>query len=64
LHASDLRKASKNFFFEKKKQKTFIPAGCGAAVANARKSKSFLLLFFKKEALSSRATFLLRRCQM
>jgi general secretion pathway protein J len=37
-------KGRKTFFFEKKKQKTF---------ALTRTSKSFLLLFFKKEGLSS-----------
>jgi hypothetical protein len=57
---------SKRFFFEKKKQKTFICRGCWHGfgqqhtprvfdheVAKSRaKSKSFLLLFFKKEALA------------
>jgi hypothetical protein len=45
----------KCFFFEKKgtlpgKQKTFGPAGFETAAA-LKGSKSFLLLFFKKEAL-------------
>jgi hypothetical protein len=43
----------KRFFFEKKKQKTFCPAGCGEGRANAPRSKSFFASFFsKKEALS------------
>jgi hypothetical protein len=36
----------------KKKQKNFGPAGCGYIRANAHRTRSFLLLFFKKEALS------------
>jgi hypothetical protein len=32
--------------------KTFAPAGCGDAVAKARSSKSFLVLFFKKAPLA------------
>jgi hypothetical protein len=43
---------SKRFFFEKKKQKTSINWGRARVGANARRTKSFLLLFFKKEALS------------
>jgi len=39
------KKAERLFFFEKKKQKTFISAGRISATAN----KSFLVLFFKKE---------------
>jgi hypothetical protein len=39
-------------FLKKSNQKTFGPAGAGPAVAKALRSKSFLLLFFKKEALS------------
>ena len=47
-----MKEASKAFFFEKKQQKTF-----DSAVARFRKhprqpSKSFLLLFFKKEGLA------------
>jgi hypothetical protein len=41
----------KRFFFEKKKQKTFGPAGLGTTSPQPPVSKSFLLLFFKKEAL-------------
>jgi hypothetical protein len=37
---------------KKSNQKTFAPAGFGAGVAKARRSESFLLLFFKKEALA------------
>jgi hypothetical protein len=47
------------FFFEKKNQKTFARAGarrsdCVGSMGK-RGRKSFLLLFFKKEALSSTA---------
>jgi hypothetical protein len=49
---------SKNFFFCKKRsRKTFGPAGCGTGIAKAHNSKSFLLLFFKKEALSFERLF-------
>jgi hypothetical protein len=41
-------KASKRFFFEKKKQKTFAPAGVGTGPAKAHVSKSFLVTFFQK----------------
>jgi len=38
-------------FFEKKvTKKTSRPAGAGIGVATARRTESFLLLFFKKEA--------------
>jgi hypothetical protein len=40
-------------FLKKKKQKNFCSWGLWHAPATARSSKSFLLLFFKKEALSS-----------
>jgi hypothetical protein len=44
-------------FFEKKRsKKNFAPAGVGTTGANARRTKSFLLLFFKKEALRSNNT--------
>jgi hypothetical protein len=49
-----LGKASgRMFFFEKKNQKTFPGASraVAPAVAQAPTDKSFLLLFFKKEAL-------------
>jgi hypothetical protein len=36
----------KPFFFEKKNQKTFTVGRCGQ-----QRDKSFLVLFFKKEAL-------------
>jgi hypothetical protein len=60
---SDRRK-SKRFFFEKKKQKTLIPQpehswsgltrlGHVDMITVRRRRKSFLLLFFKKEALAS-----------
>jgi hypothetical protein len=40
------------FCEQKRSKKNFGPAGCGKGGANARKSESFLLLFFKKEALA------------
>jgi hypothetical protein len=40
------------FFFEKKNQKTFTPLRAPPA-SRASRVKSFLLLFFKKEGLSS-----------
>jgi hypothetical protein len=52
-------KESKNFFFEKKKQKTFAPGGVGDAVAKTRRTKSFLVLFFKKEPLACLSSLLL-----
>jgi hypothetical protein len=39
----------KTFFFEKKKQKTFGPAGLGDAIATAHRTKVFLLLFVHKK---------------
>jgi len=36
---------------KKKKQKTFVYGGMWRVVASARRTESFLLLFFKKEAL-------------
>jgi len=42
----------KGFFFEKKKQKTFVCWGMGACEAIAQTHGSFLVLFFKKEQLS------------
>jgi hypothetical protein len=43
----------KQFFFEKKNQKTFIPLreGLLAGPGATYRSKSFLVLFFKKEQL-------------
>jgi len=41
------------FFFEKKNQKTFAPLSARRSNARAPRRKSFLLLFFKKEVLSS-----------
>jgi hypothetical protein len=43
---------SASFFEKKEAKKLLFTAGVGASRANARRSKSFLLLFFKKEALS------------
>jgi len=46
----------KRFFFEKKKQKTFIPLPSPStrhvSATRNRTDKSFLVLFFKKEHLS------------
>jgi hypothetical protein len=47
-----VEEGSKRFFFEKKKQKTFVYWGLWRGVASARRSKSFLVLFFKKEPLA------------
>ena len=48
---------SKNFFFEKKKQKTLLLAGSVHAFLHRARggtgSKSFLVLFFKKELLKT-----------
>jgi hypothetical protein len=46
----------KNFFFEKKKQKTFVPALSSPGVnqrqlAHTQTEKSLSVLFFKKERL-------------
>jgi len=41
--------ASKHFFFEKKKQKTFAPAGCGNSRASARGKQKFFGYFFSKK---------------
>jgi hypothetical protein len=46
-------KVSKQFFFEKKNQKTFDPLGRAVATPRLQKRKSFLLLFFQKEVLLS-----------
>jgi hypothetical protein len=48
-----VKEESKRFFFEKKKQKTFGPAGVGDSVARARRSKVFFasFLFTKKKTL-------------
>jgi hypothetical protein len=47
MHGSGSRER-KNFFFEKKKQKTFVSL-VRAVQRYARGNKSFLVLFFKKE---------------
>ncbi|MEE3500109.1 hypothetical protein [Acidiphilium acidophilum] len=41
----------KDFFFEKKKQKTFLIWASGGFKATVTVNKNFLLLFYKKEAL-------------
>jgi hypothetical protein len=41
------------FFFEKKNQKTFTPSDARWPTVSGTTGKSFLLLFFKKEDLSS-----------
>jgi hypothetical protein len=43
---------SKNFFFEKKKQKTFVNLDRAGGTSFGPGEKSFLVLFFKKELLS------------
>jgi hypothetical protein len=47
----DTSEARKYFFFEKKKQKTFASLVRLLRLAWAEMSKSFLVLFFKKELL-------------
>jgi hypothetical protein len=42
IHAPANRKEARMFFFEKKKQKTFAPAGPGTSLAKAPRSESFL----------------------
>jgi len=47
-------KKAKKFFFEKKNQKTFFaPLRAVAQQPGSETNKSFLVLFFKKELLSS-----------
>jgi hypothetical protein len=46
------RKQEKDFFFEKKKQKTFDPFGFGLRIERVPICRSFLVLFFKKQLLS------------
>jgi hypothetical protein len=41
------------FFFEKKNQKTSMSLDHACAKASGSESKNFLLLFYKKEALTS-----------
>jgi hypothetical protein len=45
-----LSKAGKRFFFEKKKQKTFAPAGAGTSRANAHIMQKFFASFFQKRS--------------
>jgi hypothetical protein len=56
---SACKEGRKQFFFEKKNQKTFArygrPAELPVSRHGRRKSKSFLVLFFKKELLPSYA---------
>jgi hypothetical protein len=42
------KKVSKNFFFEKKKQKTFAPLDCAGGTDWGLVCKSFLVTFFQK----------------
>jgi len=41
-------KARERFFFEKKESKIFAPVDLGNSPAKTRRSKSFLVTFFKK----------------
>jgi hypothetical protein len=43
---------SKRFFFEKKNQKTFGPAGCGNGDAKAPNEQKFFGSFFQKRTSS------------
>jgi hypothetical protein len=45
-------KVSASFFEKKEAKKLLLTGGRGPTGATARRGKSFLLLFFKKEALS------------
>jgi hypothetical protein len=45
-----LVRQSKRFFSEKKKQKTFAPAGVGNAGAPARSKRKFFASFFQKRS--------------
>jgi ribosomal protein L15 len=47
----EISKVSASFFEKKEAKKLSLTAGRGRAGANARRTESFLLLFFKKEAL-------------
>jgi hypothetical protein len=47
------KEARKPFFFEKKKQKTFIPSDPTNSTSRVPTNKSSLLLSFKKEGLPS-----------
>jgi hypothetical protein len=56
-----MKEGRKQFFFEKKNQKTFTrcstpDGGCLGATGLGRAGKSFLFLFFKKEILPSFST--------
>jgi hypothetical protein len=46
------RKQALLFLEKKEAKKLSFTAGCGAFRANSHRTESFLLLFFKKEALS------------
>jgi hypothetical protein len=46
------KQARKQFFFEKKNQKTFVNLARAGFTHVVLRSKSFLLLFFKKEVLA------------
>jgi hypothetical protein len=55
-----VKRLSKGFFFEKKKQKTFISRAMGVGVATTRgpaAQKFFAPLFFKKAATSLSGVF-------
>jgi len=48
----DSNKKESSSFFEKKEPKKLYSLGFGLGLARVQTSKSFLLLFFKKEVLS------------
>jgi hypothetical protein len=50
--ARGIEEGRKRFFFEKKKQKTFGPAGFDEGGARAPRSKSFFASFFSKKRSS------------
>jgi hypothetical protein len=55
---------SKRFFFEKKKQKTFIYGGLWQAPANAPKEQKFFASFFQKRSAFLYFSGLLRRLRL
>jgi hypothetical protein len=51
---------SKKFFFEKKNQKTFGPAGCGNADAKSPDEQKFFAYFFQKRSACLFLAFCMR----
>jgi hypothetical protein len=55
--AQSEKKVSGRFSEEKLRKRLLLQRGVGAATSHGPRSKSFLLLFFKKEVLSSYSVF-------